>query len=136
MIKKGVWGDKLVDGRVYGVKHIVWGREAGLNSGLRELGIFPILFDCTLDMSMNVLLLAAPAAGGAGAGQPRVKPRVTLRDPQHSSSSHPDSPTDTAVQHTTGEGNHCMSPSYLQYLLSHLSNLSLDILAISKCMQK
>ena len=80
--------------------------------GLGELGIFPILFVCTLDMSMNVLLLAAPAAGGEGAGQARVKPRVTLRDPQPSSS-HPASPTDTAVQHTTGEGNHCMTPSPL-----------------------
>ncbi|XP_023337071.1 spectrin beta chain isoform X7 [Eurytemora carolleeae] len=54
----------------------------------------------------------APAAGGEGAGQARVKPRVTLRDPQPSSS-HPASPTDTAVQHTTGEGNHCMTPSPL-----------------------
>ena len=87
--------------------------------GLGELGIFPILFVCTLDMSMNVLLLAAPAAGGEGAGQPRVKPRVTLRDPQPSSS-HPASPTDTAVQHTTGEGNHCMTP----FSPPHVSNIS------------
>ncbi len=86
--------------------------------GLGELGIFPILFVCTLDMSMNVLLLAAPAAGGEGAGQARVKPRVTLRDPQPSSS-HPASPTDTAVQHTTGEGNHCMTP----FPPPHVSNL-------------
>ena len=87
--------------------------------GLGELGIFPILFVCTLDMSMNVLLLAAPAAGGEGPGQPRVKPRVTLRDPQPSSS-HPASPTDTAVQHTTGEGNHCMTP----FSPPHVSNIS------------
>ena len=47
------------------------------------------------------ILLAAP--GGTGQPGPGVKPRVTLRDPEPYSSQ-PASPSDTAAQHTTGEG--------------------------------